>query len=193
MRIEELDRTLHTWERNQLWTCLHFLKTRSGVLCWAGSMLILLKSARKSVCPIWWQGLTRQHCGLIIHEYSWIGRRQCYLSLMSLNSRKCVTTDIDLDSFTEWWRYIIWWNLTIWCWSIICWFFIFYIISSHKTKITLLYKKINFMTFQHMMTFHHIPYDGISTFLYYNVWWDFIIYWCLSTMDLMIPINYTIS
>ena len=107
--------------------------------------------------------LIRQHCGLIIHEYSWIGRRQCYLSLMSLNSRKCVTTDIDLDSFTEWWRYIIWWNLTIWCWSIICWFFIFYIISSHKTKITLLYKKINFMTFQHMMTFHHIPYDGLST------------------------------
>ena len=25
--------------------------------------------------------LRRQHCGLIIHEYSWVGRRQCYLLL----------------------------------------------------------------------------------------------------------------
>ena len=107
--------------------------------------------------------------------------------LIYLDSRKCLTTDIELDSFTEWWKHIIW------CWSIIWWFFTFYIFSSHKTKIMLLYKKMNFMTFHHMMTFHHIPYDGLSTFLYYNVWWDSIIYWCLSTMDRMIPINYTIA
>ena len=29
----------------------------------------------------------RQHCGLIIHEYSWIGRRQCYLHLCAF---KCL-------------------------------------------------------------------------------------------------------
>ena len=31
----------------------------------------------------------RRHCGLIIHEYSWIGRRQCYLTL-SLKIRNAV-------------------------------------------------------------------------------------------------------
>ena len=77
--------------------------------------------------------------------------------LIYLDSCNCLTTDIELDSFTEWWKHIIW------CWSIIWWFFTFYIFSSHKTKIMLLYKKMNFMTFHHMMTFHHIPYDGLST------------------------------
>ena len=69
--------------------------------------------------------------------------------LIYLDSRKCLTTDIELDSFTEWWKHIIWWKPTIWCWSIISWFI--YIISSHKTRITVLYKQINLMTFHHIM------------------------------------------